>query len=148
MTLRKGLCPTCGRVQPTWTPQNIINAIQAHYERHRCLPSERDWRKSGHDRPTSVVVRKVFGSWNTGIMAAGFEPRPFRDGSQRRQWTRDLIVDAIFQWKYEHGRLPRANEWSSAPAGYPSEAVVRYHFGRWNAALEHAGYRPTMKRAA
>lgn len=147
--IRHGLCPTCGRVRPTWTPQEIINAITGWYQEHdNQLPSERAWRKAAHGHPSSATVRKVFSSWNAAIMAAGFEPRPFRDGSQRRSWTRDTIVDAIFQWRYDHGRLPRAHEWSYPPDGYPSESVVRHHFGRWNKALEAAGYEPTMKKAA
>ena len=52
-----------------WTPENIVYAIELWHRRHLRAP-----------------VQRVFGSWNSGIRAAGLKPR--RPGEARSRWAR------------------------------------------------------------
>jgi hypothetical protein len=73
-------------------------------------------------------------------------------------WTRERIIDAIQDYATEYGRPPSAREWNPqmAVATYrddiaerfyedgcwPSATTVQKVFGRWNAAIEAAGFTP------
>ena len=74
-----------------WTPDDLIERIQAWNETYGSPPGARDWspsmaRKQGRDDiaerfeldgcwPHVNTVQRVFGSWNEGVRAAGFTPR-------------------------------------------------------------------------
>jgi len=70
---------------------------------------------------------------------------------------RQQILKAIQRWVQETGAPPAAIDWDPARAratgkdgraqrfvdgAYPNVAVVRRHFGSWNAAIRAAGYEP------
>lgn len=145
VSVRRGICPTCGRVQATWTPQAILDAISAWHREHGLAPSAQDWVNAGHGHPSSHTVRKVYGGFPTAVRCAGFEPRQH---ARINAWGRGDIVDALFRWRYEHGRLPRAREWDRPPAGFPPRSTVVRRFGSWTAAVEAAGYAPLRRAAA
>ena len=136
---RKHACPTCGRVQPLWTPTAIIDALRAWAYTHGRSPTSRDWKKSGLAHPSSVRVYSVFGSWPTALEAAGLTPRG-------NEWNRSNVKDAIFRFRFEHGRLPKTRDWRNASDQYPCETTVRKLFGTWNAAIAAAGYEPHHRR--
>ena len=57
-------------------------------------------------------------------------------------WDRAMILYAIDLWVRRTGRPPAANEWDRAREDYPSRQTVQRVFGRWNTAIEAAGYLP------
>jgi Homing endonuclease associated repeat len=79
-------------------------------------------------------VRTVFGSWSAALEAAGF------DADQ--QWTKRRILEAMWDWKAEHGRPPTHDEWLRADRmrRRPTSQRVKETFGSWNAGLEAAGF--------
>jgi Homing endonuclease associated repeat len=65
-----------------WTAERIVAALRRDARRRGRPPTMREWTRSprgphlqGHRRPTAETVKAVFGSWNGGLAAAGFEPR-------------------------------------------------------------------------
>lgn len=97
-------CKECApRANRLWPKERIIKKIKEWAERYGEPPTSEDWNPSlvrwrgGHNAtaiserfsagewPWAITVRTRFGSWNAGIAAAGFEPRPQnRDGAKRR----------------------------------------------------------------
>jgi len=69
-----------------WTGDQIVAAIRAWEEETGKPPTARDWREQRSSRPTTRRVIRVFGSWNAGIVAAGFIAR--RQGNQFRRRQR------------------------------------------------------------
>jgi DNA invertase Pin-like site-specific DNA recombinase len=79
------------------------------------------------------------------------DPRPWVRHQKRRTiavWDEQAIVDAIWRWADEHGRAPRASDWSPHAARsvrdyyaapYPATTNVVRTFGSWSAALRTAG---------
>jgi hypothetical protein len=59
-----------------WTDETIVYAITLWYRKHSRPPLTRDWEQAGENHPSRQTVVRVFGSWNNGIAAAGFHPRP------------------------------------------------------------------------
>jgi hypothetical protein len=62
-----------------------------------------------------------------------------------QKWTQERIVTRLQDWAREHGRQPLATDLLSghpAKRDYPSPQIVRYHFGKWNAAIKAAGFKP------
>lgn len=56
------------------------------------------------------------------------EPLPPRQ--RRMAWTRGQILEAIWAWARQVGRLPRGREWYHAQAhGLPTRQTVMRHFG-------------------
>lgn len=120
-----------------WTPARIVEAAKAWPS----VPTPEEWLKAGPHNPSAQTVREVFGTFRSMLDAAGLEPRR-RKNDARGGWDVLSICNAIFRWHFEHGRLPRAHEWSTPPEGFPSSATVRRWFGGWNAAMVAAGYQP------
>jgi hypothetical protein len=99
-----------------------------------------------------TTVRTVFGSWNSGVAAAGLRPR--RPGEARGipasasaggaesavRWPKRRVLARLRAWAQEHGRPPTLEEWRRAGESHPSAATVRRLFGTWNAALVAAGF--------
>jgi hypothetical protein len=59
-----------------WTPDTIVYAICLWHRKHQSPPVTSQWEHAGENHPSHQTVRRVFGSWNAGIAAAGFQPRP------------------------------------------------------------------------
>lgn len=66
-----------GRVPPPFSREQQIDAIRAHVLEHGVPPRFADWQRVDPDRlrPAAEQVLSTFGSWNAGLVAAGFEPR-------------------------------------------------------------------------
>lgn len=79
---------TCAACAVIWTPEAVIAAIRDWADEHGGVPPcSIDWHPS-HPQgtaeqlaeyatgrwPSDRTVRAVFGSWNAGLIAAGFEP--------------------------------------------------------------------------
>lgn len=58
-----------------WTRESIILAILRWNFEYGELPRWADWRNALPDYPSHYIVRRVFGSWNVAVVAAGYEPR-------------------------------------------------------------------------
>lgn len=126
-----------------WTEEAIIEAIQEWTAEHGRPPAMREWRSGVPGFPTAVTVRSRFGTFDAARRAAGVV---FLRANQAGEWTRQDILDAIFRWRFEHGELPRSQEWAVSVDGFPTEWWVRKYFGTWNAAIVAAGYEPRFPR--
>ena len=75
--------PSVPRKPRKWTPDLVAASIKKWAEANGRPPARSDWRRTSHGNsnlPSVNTVISVFGSWNGGIEAAGFEPRPFKAG--------------------------------------------------------------------
>jgi hypothetical protein len=66
-----------------WTREDIIDAIHRWHAEHGKPPVANDWQRRIETYPTTTTVSKHFGSWASGIEAAGY-PRPTRGGITAR----------------------------------------------------------------
>ena len=75
--------------EPYWTGERIIAAIQRWAKRTGKPPTADQWSRplttlaarrlgmaSSKSRPSAALVKKMFGTWNEAMKAAGFPPRP------------------------------------------------------------------------
>jgi Homing endonuclease associated repeat len=58
-----------------WTPELIVYALDLWHRRYMRPPTKRQWARAGDDHPSSMTVKRVFGSWNAAVQAAGLRPR-------------------------------------------------------------------------
>jgi hypothetical protein len=78
-----------------WTRDRVIKAIQAWAHRTGAPPTYKEWTRSrqngyrwrGKRRPSAFHVRKLFGSWNAAIEAAGLPARARHGGGRHRPAT-------------------------------------------------------------
>ena len=121
-----------------WKRQAIIAAAHAWHAKHGFQPTATEWRSAAPDHPSEKTVRVRFGSWNALIEAAGWQTLPT---GRRCLWTRAEVLDAVYAWRREHGRTPRAEDWNHrTDVRYPSRSTVKHLFGGWNLMLEAGGY--------
>lgn len=69
-----------------WTRERVIAAIQEWAREHGEPPRSLEWRRATPAFPHDATVKRLFGSWNAAIAAAGFEPREqwgFAAGQER-----------------------------------------------------------------
>lgn len=80
-------CLACAAADRAWSRGEIVAAIVRWNDEHGVPPTARQWTmESASWRPVTNTVVRVFGSWNAGIAAAGFEPlRPGHKRGDRRQ---------------------------------------------------------------
>lgn len=74
-----------------WTREKAVAAIQAWAAEHGRPPGASEWQQKidpPGSRPSSRMVQILFGTWNAGIAAAGFEPTP--NGGYRRDGAAGL----------------------------------------------------------
>lgn len=126
-------CPECGRLAPFWTPGRIIEAAQVWTERYGVAPRWSDWNRASYENPTNHTVRSRFGSWRNMLAKAGLTPVV-------QEWTVEDVTQALFEWRYQHGRLPEPGDWRKNAPGRPTYFTVRNLFGSWGRMLEECGY--------
>lgn len=61
-----------------YTRAQVVQAIFQHTVSYGRLPRYDDWSVTEAGRPSAGQVVRLFGSWNAGIVAAGYEPRKKR----------------------------------------------------------------------
>jgi hypothetical protein len=136
-------CPECGSPLGIWNKMTILEACHAWVERHGEPPKQADWMAASPWSPNATRVQQVFGSWNTMIVEAGYTPR--RRGGRPSFYTREKATEILFQWAYDHGRLPTTKDWKLASPDRPSRDQITLLFGSWNAFIVAAGYEPEKK---
>ena len=98
----------------------------------RVLDMEMDGPYSGS------VYGRAFGSWNSAIQQAGFEP------NVRSDIPRAELIEEIHRLANELGHTPRRREMDDD--GDIDSTTYMSTFGSWNNALEEAGFAPTLRR--
>jgi Homing endonuclease associated repeat len=58
-----------------WPTSTVIARLRAWAEEHGRPPTLEEWRRAGERNPSSATVRRIFGTWNAALVAAGFEAR-------------------------------------------------------------------------
>lgn len=84
--------------------------------------------------PTSTVFQEKFGSWNSAVEEAGFEPN-----TTAEKYTEEELLKHIQGLYDELGCVPRMKDMRNAESR-PSEAPFRRVFGSWSMAVEQAGF--------
>jgi hypothetical protein len=126
-----------------WTPDRIIDAAQQWAAAHGRPPRSKDWRRAAPENPAYPTVIELFGRWNVMMVAAGFEAK--RSGTVV-PWTREQALQALFEWRFAHGRLPRYEDWRCSSPHRPGAWQMQILFGSWNAAIVAGGYAPRVPR--
>lgn len=63
-------------------------------------------------------------------------------GRTEGTWPAYLVIAAIQAWAAEHGRPPRANDWTKASPSHPTQNHVAYLFGSFALGIRAAGFEP------
>lgn len=115
----------------TWTVQRVIHTIH-ELDLQGVALNCRSVRNL--DQRVTQAARKLLGSWDNALQAAGYDPMSIR--RIRRPWTRPEIIAAIQAHTAAGGRLTQ-NEMHPISAAF---AAVRL-FGSFDAAMRKAGVR-------
>lgn len=113
----------------TWTVERVVKTIH-RLDRQGVTLNYASVHKIDGGLPQAA--RKLLGSWNDALHAAGYDPDQIR--ANRRPWTREEIIDLI-QSRAAAG-LPVAS-YKVTPLS--AEIASRRIFGSWKAALRAAG---------
>jgi hypothetical protein len=85
-TWNKALVAAGLQPRERWTKEEAIKALQEFFEVTGQIPSRDKWDDATIrplEYPSSGPIIKLFGSWNAGMAAAGFKPRPKKKPLQR-----------------------------------------------------------------
>jgi len=115
----------------------MLEALHAWTRKHGRLPTTYDWERQGKGRPTASRVWRTFRSWTDFLAAAGYEYKP---PPSMRRWSKTQIKIALFEWRYEHDRLPTTTDWEKSTEDHPSRTTVIAKFGSWERFMKAAGY--------
>ncbi len=123
------------RRQAAWSNEEILAVLQDWATQHGRPPNSCEWIAGSPDRPSSICVRRRFGSWEHALKRAGLKPNTRRQG---RYWTNAEILNALKTWTRRHGRPPKATDWTRAHRGHPCTRSVTQRYGSFKAALAAA----------
>jgi hypothetical protein len=100
-----------------WTAERVVAAIRRDTRRRGRPPREKEWRRAARpykfgtsppERPTSMRVRDLFGSWVAGLVAAGVGLGDYGKKPEPRKRCRrghDLTKpEAVYEYAYSDGR--------------------------------------------
>jgi hypothetical protein len=162
---------TCGR-RPTYTAEQILDAIRRWTDQYGAPPARADWepsraRRMGHDWrvtrflagewPTTRMVCRCFGTLNAAVEAAGFRPNRAPGRIRTHLSGPDAVLDAIREWVRRYGDVPTLADWDPVRArrlghewravryrqgDWPSLRTVAHHFGSLNNATRLANLQP------
>jgi DNA invertase Pin-like site-specific DNA recombinase len=130
------------RVHPPnrkWPQAEILGALQAWADKHGRSPRFSDWRQSGPFHPSSLTVRKKFGTWPDALRQAGLTPTFPIKVPRNYAWDERAMVRALQDWVDDHGRPPTFRAWRQATPDRPCGETIRVHFGSFRAGLMAAG---------
>ena len=85
-----------------WPPPRVVERLQSWAHEHGRPPTLEEWRRAGTRHPSAATVRRLFGSWNAALVAAGFEMRPPGVPVEPRSVT--------------HARCEKTGRWTARPA--------------------------------
>lgn len=123
------------RRQAAWSNEQILAALQDWTTRHGRPPNSCEWIAGSPDRPSSICVRRRFGSWEHALKRAGLKPNTRRQG---RYWTNAEILSALKAWTKRHEQPPKATDWTHAHRSHPCARSVTQRYGSFKAALAAA----------
>jgi DNA invertase Pin-like site-specific DNA recombinase len=118
-----------------WSDQEILISLREWTTRHGRPPNSCEWIAGSPDRPSSLCVRRRFGSWERALKRAGLKPNA---RAQHRYWTDTEILAALKTWTQRHGTAPKATDWTSAEPGRPCARSVTQRYGTFNAGVTAA----------
>jgi len=58
-----------------WPERRVLARLHAWSQEHGRPPTLEEWRRAGESHPSAATVRRLFGTWNAALVAAGFEAR-------------------------------------------------------------------------
>lgn len=142
-----GLCRKCAHLRPSWSREEIAEAIRRWTDQEGRPPTKDQWRPTNERWrtefpawPTATIVVWAFGGWNAALEAAGYEGRG-------RSWSTNEILEAIHRWARAHGGTPPGyGDWIAGDEDHPSATTVAKCFGSWTAGLAAAGLVPRHPR--
>jgi hypothetical protein len=162
---------TTGR-RPTYTADQIVDAIRRWTDVHGTPPARADWepsraRRMGHDWrvarflagewPTTRMVCRCFGTFNAAVVAAGFRPNRAPGRIRTHLSGPDAVLQAIREWVRRYGDVPTLADWDPVRArrlghewravryrqgDWPSLRTVAHHFGSLSEASRLANLQP------
>lgn len=108
--------------------EKYIKIIQDFYKKHGRIPKRRELNNY------SSMFRKVFGSWNNAIKAAGYEP------NTRHLPSKEILIKSLYDFAHKHNRPPKASEANSKNKLHDAKSYMKV-FGvkTWGEVLEYAG---------
>ena len=119
----------------TWTPESVLAALAARLDSGALLNYQAVVRE---DEALTGAARRLFGSWDAAITAAGLDPQKIKRPSpiERERWDRSRVLVEI-QQRRETGLSLSAHDVQVEHAKLYGAAV--HYFGSWKAAVEALG---------
>jgi len=128
-----------------WDRDSVVSALRALSERLGRVPTLKDLNGTGG--PCWYVIRRLFGSFNAALEAAGL---PVRRRSSEVRWRSSgrcysEAVAALREAAQRLGRVPTGAAYDALRlrerrSDWPSAVAVRVLFGTWREALRVAGF--------
>lgn len=123
-----------GESTKKYTKEMGIEAIQMFHKENNRPPMARDFLNNPR-YPSWVTIRSLFGSFNNGIIVAGYKPNE----PNKAVYTKDMCTDAIKRFVKQNGRIPTESDFTDN-IDYPSDSTIWRLFGSWNKAIEDSGF--------
>ncbi|MDX6625424.1 MAG: Homing endonuclease associated repeat [Solirubrobacterales bacterium] len=119
------------RAGEPWTEEQVIAALQRFRDHHGRPPRGFECQRL-HRMPPPSVIRRLFGDFNSAILAAGMTPPTL--GQRRRRWTAAEAARACRSFRWRNGRWPDSADLGRNPGELPSAKVMIRFFGSTRAA--------------
>jgi hypothetical protein len=130
--LRLAELPPSGERGPGhWTRERCIAGLRAFHEIEGRTPRLDDFQKARHWPPSAATIWRVFGSWNSALVAAGIPVNRATGASGQRHWSDEEILEAIRQAEREGEPTSAAFRVGKR---LPWIGTIEHRFGSWRVA--------------
>mgnify|MGYP001305253771 CR=1 FL=1 len=118
-----------------WTKEKVIERIHARKAEGKRINYQ---AVVNDEEKLAGAARRLFGSWNKALEAAGFDPEKEREPrTSRQKWSKTKIVDAIREL-HERGEELSAHHVQKINSALVAAAYD--YFGSWGKAVQAAGF--------
>ncbi|MGE6592932.1 homing endonuclease associated repeat-containing protein [Bacillus mycoides] len=112
-----------------YTKEALILIIQYKAKELGKIPTKRDIKQQ-------TPIKKIFGSWNNALAAAGFEHL------KQRTFTAESIIEIFHTWIHENKRIPTTNDLNTDKILPDSKVIKRYLHMGYRDFIISLGYEP------
>ncbi|MEC5240764.1 hypothetical protein MKX66_28230 [Bacillus sp. FSL R9-9530] len=112
-----------------YTKEELILIIQYKAKELGKIPTKRDIKQQ-------TPIKKIFGSWNHALAAAGFEHL------NQRTFTAEAIIEIFHMWIRKNNRIPTTNDLNTDKTLPDSKVIKRYLHMGYRDFITSLGYEP------
>lgn len=111
------------------TQADVVKAMHRFYNEFGKTPTSKEFA-TNNNYPSDSTVKRLFGTWNKAVLAAGLTPTAKGNNEGRIAFTKEEVIQCILGYYNKYKEIPSCESFYSIPNG-PRDFHIRLYFGNY-----------------